>query len=409
MEITITGVFAYITSYKLKKPVKLDFVGGVRTIIKRDALIIKITTNSEIIGWGSGDTGEMGNRNWNIKDILKVINVDLNKILKGEDPSEIKELWKKCSSLLDIREPLFSQIFGGIDIALWDIKGKIIGKPICEILGRKRQYIDCYASAGMYQSIDNYINEANELYNAGFRAYKMRPGTSPSKDIDIIKTIVEEFNDLKVLVDAHTWWRAAPKIYTNSIIFELVRELDKLGLYWIEDPLHYEDHGSYLKLRQITETLISTGENEQGPEDVKKLINKQLCDVIIVDVRLHGGITKCLEIANLANEFGIYYAAHNFSDMISQAANAHIMLSVEKPSLFEYPTYTNNLWKGMYDNCLVTDLVNEEIRYHNGQISVTDNPGLGVEPIPNFESKYPYIEGSWTIWENDKGELITKQ
>ena len=95
--------------------------------------------------------------------------------------------------------------------------------------------------------------------------------------------------------------------------------------------------------------------------------------------------------------------------MISQAANAHIMLSVEKPSLFEYPTYTNNLWKGMYDNCLVTDLVNEEIRYHNGQISVTDNPGLGVEPIPNFESKYPYIEGSWTIWENDKGELITKQ
>ena len=79
MEITITGVFAYITSYKLKKPVKLDFVGGVRTIIKRDALIIKITTNSEIIGWGSGDTGEMGNRNWNIKDILKVINVDLNK------------------------------------------------------------------------------------------------------------------------------------------------------------------------------------------------------------------------------------------------------------------------------------------------------------------------------------------
>jgi len=77
--------------------------------------------------------------------------------------------------------------------------------------------------------------------------------------------------------------------------------------------------------------------------------------------------------------------------------------------LFEYPTYTNNLWKGMYDNCLVTDLVNEEIRYYNGQISVTNNPGLGVVPINDFELKYPYIEGSWTIWENDKGELITKQ
>ena len=134
--------------------------------------------------------------------------------------------------------------------------GKIIGKPICEILGRKRQYIDFYASAGMYQSIDNYINEANELYNAGFRAYKMRPGTSPSKDIDIIKTIVEEFNDLKVLVDAHTWWRAAPKIYTNSTIFELVRELDKLGLYWIEDPLHYEDHANLFRLRNLKIKLI---------------------------------------------------------------------------------------------------------------------------------------------------------
>ena len=154
---------------------------------------------------------------------------------------------------------------------------------------------------------------------------------------------------------------------------------------------------------------IGTGENEQGPDDHVRLVDRKACDTVIVDARLHGGITRCLEVARHANAAGLEYAAHNFCDSISQAANAHIVMSVANPALFELPAYACGTWTGMYDNELATALTGPDELFDNGFVSVPDRPGLGVEPVPEFRERFPYREGYWTVWTSDDGTLLAAQ
>ena len=131
--------------------------------------------------------------------------------------------------------------------------------------------------------------------------------------------------------------------------------------------------------------------------------------MLIADGRLHGGITGAMAMARHANAAGIAYAAHNFSDMVAQAASAQVMLAVEDAALFEYPTYRCPRWRGMYDNALVTGLTDQEIVFADGFVTVPDRPGLGVEPLPDFRERFPYREGHWTYWESPDGRLLAAQ
>ncbi len=405
----ITGVKAHLLTYELEKPFEMQYALGKRRVLKRDALVIEVTTDEGITGWGSGDPGDMGNRAWTPSTVAALIGGRIGKILDGEDPLAIDFIWKKAIAESGLGNVELTQIFGGVDIALWDIAGKAAGRPLCDLLGRRRDRVRAYASAGMYMPAEGYVKEARELAAAGFTAYKMRPAASPAEDLVAVRAVREALPEMALLVDAHSWWRAAPDVYTRDVVFGLARELDDLELHWLEDPLDYRDRNSYSELSRLLRMRVGTGENEQSPEDHIQLIDNGACDTIIVDARLHGGITKCMEVARHAGIAGLEYAAHNFCDMISQAANAHIMLSVATPALFEYPTYTCERWTGMYDNQLSTGLCDHGISCDESSVSVSGRPGLGVEPVAGFEERFRYREGHWTVWESKDGELIAAQ
>ena len=116
-----------------------------------------------------------------------------------------------------------------------------------------------------------------------------------------------------------------------------------------------------------------------------------------------------MKVAGQANAAGLEYAAHNFCDAISQVANAHIMMSVEQPALFEFPTYACAEWSGMYDNELATALVVGDALNEDGFISAPGRPGLGVEPVPEFAERFRYREGYWTVWTATDGTLLAAQ
>ena len=235
----ITAVRAHLLTYVLEEPLRMPFVLGWRTVVKRDALIIEVATDEGLTGWGSSDPGEMGNRDWRPSDTARLIEDRIGATLLGLDPAAREALWQKAAAASGVAEPQLTQAFGGIDMALWDIAGKRAGKPVCELLGRRRERVRAYASAGMYQPAEGYLAEAQELAAAGFTAYKMRPAAGPEEDLATIRALRHALPDLELLVDAHSWWRAAPDIYTEQRIFELARALDALGLYWLEDPLDY--------------------------------------------------------------------------------------------------------------------------------------------------------------------------
>ena len=405
----ITGVKAHLLTCTLQEPFEMRFALGKRTVFKRDAMIVEVGTDEGITGWGSGDPGDMGNRSWTPSTVAGQISDGIGAILEGEDPLAIDELWNKVRAESGLDRVRLTQLFGGVDIALWDIAGKVANRSVCDLLGRRRDRIRAYASAGMYMPAGGYVAEASELAAAGFTAYKMRTAASPAEDIEAAAAVRDALPDMALLVDAHSWWRAAPDVYTREVIFGLARELDDLGLHWLEDPLDYRDTESYVALARRSRMRIGTGENEQGPDDHVRLVDSRACDTVIVDVRLHGGITNCTRVARYANAAGLEYAAHNFCDSISQAANAHIVMSVENPGLFEFPTYACEQWTGMYDNGLATALTGQDDLYDNGFVSVPAKPGLGVEPVPDFRERFPYREGHWTVWTSHDGTLLAAQ
>ena len=405
----ITGVKAHLLTYTLDEPFEMRFALGKRTVFKRDAMLVEVRTDEGITGWGSGDPGDMGNRSRTPSAVAGQISDGIGATLEGEDPLAIDELWNKARAESGLDGAELTQLFGGVDIALWDIAGKAANRPVCDLLGRRRDRIRAYASAGMYMPPGGYVAEASELASAGFTAYKMRTATSPTEDVEAVTAVRSALPDMALLVDAHSWWRAAPVVYTREVIFGLARELDELGLHWLEDPFDYRDTESYVDLTSRSRMRIGTGENEQGPDDHARLVDNRACDTVIVDVRLHGGITHCTRIARYANAAGLEYAAHNFCDSISQAANAHIVMSVENSGLFEFPTYACAEWTGMYDNDLATVLTGHDRLYHEGFVSVPERPGLGVEPLPDFKERFPYREGHWTVWTSHDGTLLAAQ
>ena len=405
----ITGVKAHLLTYTLDEPFEMRFALGKRTVFKRDAMLVEVRTDEGITGWGSGDPGDMGNRSRTPSAVAGQIGDGIGATLEGEDPLAIDELWNKARTRSGLDGAELTQLFGGVDIALWDIAGKAAGRPLCDLLGRRRDRIRAYASAGMYMPPSGYVAEASELVSAGFTAYKMRTATSPAEDVEAVTAVRSALPDMALLVDAHSWWRAAPVVYTREVIFGLARELDELGLHWLEDPFDYRDTESYVELTNRSRMRIGTGENEQGPDDHVRLVDNRACDTVIVDVRLHGGITHCARIARYANAAGLEYAAHNFCDSISQAANAHIVMSVENPGLFEFPTYACAEWTGMYDNDLATALTGRDRLFDSGFVSVPERPGLGVEPVPDFKERFPYREGHWTVWTSHDGTLLAAQ
>ena len=405
----ITGVKAHLLTYTLKEPFEMRFALGKRTVLKRDAMLIEVGTDEGITGWGSGDPGDMGNRSWTPATVAAQIGEGIGAVLEGENPLAIDALWNKVRSESGLDAVQLTQLFGGVDMALWDIAGKAANRPVCDILGRRRNRIRAYASAGMYMPPSGYVAEARELAAAGFTAYKMRTAMSPADDVEAAAAVRDALPGMALLVDAHSWWRAAPDIYTRDVIFGLARELDDLGLHWLEDPLDYRDTESYVDLTGSTRMRIGTGENEQGPDDHVRLVDRKACDTVIVDVRLHGGITSCIEVARHANAAGLEYAAHNFCDAISQAANAHIIMSVANPGLFELPTYACETWTGMYDNELATSLTGHDELFDSGFVSVPEQPGLGVDPVPDFKERFPYREGFWTVWTSHDGTLLAAQ
>ena len=260
----ITGVKAHLLTYTLKEPFEMRFALGKRTVLKRDAMLIEVGTDEGITGWGSGDPGDMGNRSWTPATVAAQIGEGIGAVLEGENPLAIDALWNKVRSESGLDAVQLTQLFGGVDMALWDIAGKAANRPVCDILGRRRNRIRAYASAGMYMPPSGYVAEARELAAAGFTAYKMRTATSPADDVEAAAAVRDALPGMALLVDAHSWWRAAPDIYTRDVIFGLARELDDLGLHWLEDPLDYRDTESYVDLTGSTRMRIGTGENEQG-------------------------------------------------------------------------------------------------------------------------------------------------
>ena len=349
-----------------------------RTDSSQDALLIRITTDAGIVGWG-----EVDGCPWVVKAIVEApmshtIVTGLRAILIGEDPMEIERLWHKMyqATLYYGREGAVIQAMAGIDLALWDIKGKALKMPVWQVIGaRYRDRLRVYASNMMQFSPEANAERVRKAKGEGFTAAKF--GWEPfGKDaktdclfLDAMRKAAGDEFDL--MLDVGLVWDATTTIQRAKLF-------EPFDLFWIEEPLPPDDLAGYRKVSQHIIQRLAAGEEECTFRGFQRLIDEGGIRLAQIDMT-RCGITQSLKIAEYAHQRGIPVANHNFTTDINTAASLHFLAAVPNALVLEYCVEPSEISRA---------LARDPIKLVDGCMLVPEEPGLGVEPNMEIVEKY---------------------
>jgi L-alanine-DL-glutamate epimerase-like enolase superfamily enzyme len=390
--VKITSVRAFLLSYPFPEPLRLAFYGGQRTILKRDAMLIRIQTDSGLTGYAPGPAGETAQQ---------AIEIGIGAFLQDRilaDPDALRVLFMEGPGA----DPYLARMYCAVEIALYDLAGKAMGLPVSELIGgRVRDRIRLYASAGMYMPPEGYAAEAVAAREAGFRGYKMRPALGPDKDLKTVQLMRQAAPDLDLMVDAHTWWRMGDRSYGLWTVEQLAEEMAAYHIAWLEEPLPPQDHVAYARLKEKDFVPLASGEHEPDEDGYLDLILTQAVDYVQMDVVCQGGYALgrrlCAEIARQ----GMSFAFHSWGTALEVVAAAH--LGICWPQIvaewLEYPIYSTNDTIGMYPFPLAAEILKDPLEIERGDLVVPRAPGLGVAVNESVIDRYPWVPGPWSYFE----------
>lgn len=385
----ITEVQSFLMSYALPEPMRMPFWGGERTIIKRDAMLIRVKTDSGLIGYAPGPAHKRAQRE--IHSIVR-------SFLLGKDPRRWNEF--KFSGDLEI-----TKTYRAVEIALMDLAARYEGCPLSEIIGgRKRDRIKLYGSAGMYMPPEGYAKEADIIAKMGFTAYKMRPALGPDDDLKTVELMRKTVGpNIGLMIDAHSWWRMGDKSYSVETVTDLAREIAKFNPTWLEEPLPPENHDAYRALRAKKILPIATGEHEQEEQGFYDLIDNGAADYIQMDVCCQGGFAMGRRIFAAVQRKNLRFAFHSWGTALEVLAAAHLGICwpADVVEWLEYPIYAKPNRPVMYPWPLAEEILREPFDIDHGDLIVSKSPGLGIEIDERVIEKYPFIPGPWSFFRID--------
>ena len=384
----ITDVQAFLLSSPMPEPIVMAYYGGVRTIFKRDAALVRIQTDGGLTGYGPAPASE---------EMAEAVNSLIRDALVGADPGQTEALMARISTGASADVAL-----GGVEIALYDLRGKMEGCPVSELLGGKvRDRIRLYGSAGMYQSPESYAREAAAVTALGFSAYKMRPALGPEEDLRTVRLMREAVGpEVGLCVDAHAWWRMGERSYTPAQIEQLARELAAYQLTWLEEPFPPPDRAAYIRLREAGIVPIAAGEHESSYNGFLEIISRGAVDIAQADVPHQGGFLAVKKVLAACAEYGRRFAFHNWGTLLECIADAQlgVCFPEEVCPWLEYPCYSHRGQEIMYPFPLADDILKEPLTIEKGDLILPTGPGLGVEVDESVIERYPYRPGPWSTF-----------
>ena len=385
----ITKVEGLLMSCPFEEPIKLPFHGGLRTILKRDAMLIRVSTDAGITGFAPGPAHARAAR-----EIGELI----GPFLEGRDPAA----WAGFS----FEAPLETlKTYHAVEVAVIDAAAKAEGATMSDLLGgRKRDRIKCYGSAGMYMSPAGYAAEGRAVQELGFPAYKLRPAAGPEGDLQITEAVRSATGPgFGIMLDCHGWWRMGDLSYSAGTIRELCRDLEPLSPYWVEEPLEPSDHDGYRALRSSQPLLLASGEHEQDEASFRDLIESGCVDFVQMDVCCQGGFSMAQRVFSAAEQKGVRFAFHSWGTLLEVYAAAQLGVCWAETVVewLEYPLHSNHGKPGMYPFPVADEILAEPPHIENGQLVLSDRPGIGVAVDESVVERYPFIEGPWSIFHID--------
>ncbi len=370
--LTITKVETFALQHKLAKGIG----PSVASTTMRDALLVKISTDSGLVGWG--ETADVGGTRG-------IIDGHLKKVLLGKNPLEHRKVWREMWG------PNFGdgRAVAGCDIALHDLRGKALGLSIADMYGgRQRDKVMGYAAAMNYtdgvRPEDQHPPEAAALAKQGFKAMKIRTGRYGHKrDLAVMEKIREAVGpDVRLLTDGNG-------AFTLPQAVKFGKELEKLDFYCFEEPLPQSpNYAGYDELTKSLDIAVAGGEVLDSRATAREHIVKRSFDIIQADVSLCGGIAEVLFISEMARLFGIQALPHCWAGAIVIAASLQLN-SLLAPHFQGFAGGDEPMMEfDVYENPFRDEIVTKKFELKNGYFDVPTGPGLGIEVNEEVVKKY---------------------
>jgi L-alanine-DL-glutamate epimerase-like enolase superfamily enzyme len=283
----------------------------------------------------------------------------------GEDPRRIEHITDKLrASCPGGPGGILTLAISAIDIALWDIKGKLCNQPVAALAGGHRNRVNTYASGALMRhfSLDHVVKAAALLKSRGFRQMKTQlalPGdTNPVKEVERIRLIREAIGyETDLMCDINQRWDVRQAI-------SIGREVDAYRLFWLEDVTTCDDYDGLAAITRALDTPVACGEYLYGTAPFRQLLEARSVDIVMVDVLRAGGITQWLKIAGMAEAFNLPIVSH-----LAPEIHVHLVSAVPNGLTVEYMPWSSRLFR-------------EVVQPKDGQLTVPQKPGLGLEFDP---------------------------
>ncbi len=351
---------------------EFDFAGG--RCNARVSTLVRVFTDSDHVGLGSV---------YSHPDIVRMIVEDqLCPMLVGEDPADIERLWRRCYSVTRWygRKGAAVSALGGIDMALWDLRGKAAGLPVYQLLGAKRHRVPAYASGLLWKrDVAELREEASRHLGRGFRGMKMRLGRNYAYDSAALRVVRETIGmENRLLIDGNAR-------YPLDQVKRLAPEFQAANIFWLEEPFLPEDPDGFRQLRPHLGAIpLAAGENEFGLQGFRELIDGRVVDIVQPDACRCGGITESLRVAGLAAKHGLRVAPHTWSDAVALTANMHVLASLDNGVTVEVD---------QTGNPFIEELLTVKPRVEDGEIAMPQGPGLGIALDESTVERYSLPKG----------------
>ena len=351
----------------LRQPV----VDGAIADGSQDDLIVRVHTDEGIVGVGEVDSAPEV-----VKAVFDAPNshyiaTGLRHVLIGADPLDIEELWRRMymGSVYYGRRGVAMHAISGVDIALWDIKGKKLGKPVSALLGTpKRDRVRPYASLLMPATEREVTAAVERLVAMSFTAIKFGwgpLGKNEEHDVRLARAAKRAAGDAEILIDAGFGYGA-----DAARAIRVARKFEEIGIYWLEEPFEPDEFEAYATLADAVDMRVAAGEEEATRWGFRELMERGHVDVVQPDVTRCGGLSEALRIARNAESRGVMCVPHAWKSGVIKAASLHLNAVLETAYFQEYcvaETPINRL------------LTRERMPVEKGWVAVPDKPGLGVE------------------------------
>ena len=369
----ITNMDAYFLSCPLPQPVRTSN----HTISQVSEVIVTLTTDAGLVGIGEAHGPFLLRQGAEglgvVSDILQAI----TPLILGEDPFNVERIWQDLFALtytsvrgvptLSRQQRQLVTAMSAIDIALWDLMGKAVERPVYALLGGAlRQRIPAYVTGFYYKDgerLDDLKRETEFYLEQGYRTLKMKVGgVTPEEDAERVRVVRETAgDDVEIMLDANQGWNLPTAVHA-------VRLFEPYRIFWLEDPMPwYDERQTMQRLKAATSIPIAAGETEYTPFGLRTMVAEGLVDYLIVDATWSGGLTTWRKAATLAELYQIPIAAHHDPQI-------HVHALASSPTGFILESFADPKRDPLW-----FELFSQRPEIVDGFMTLPDTPGLGLE------------------------------